>query len=139
VITAVDTNVLLDVFLADARFGAASRSALRTAIQAGALIASEVVWAETVASFSSEERAAQMLDRLRVRLVPSDVASASAAGAAWRAYRRAGGRRERVIADFLVAAHALVHADRLLTRDRDFYGRRFRGLAILDPTRAGAG
>jgi predicted nucleic acid-binding protein len=132
-ITAVDTNVLVDVFGADPTFGAASRSALRAAIQAGALIASEVVWAETVASFASEEHAAQMLDRLRVRLVPSDVAVASAAGQAWRAYRRRGGRRTRILADFFVGAHARVHADRLLTRDRDFFAARFRGLTILDP------
>jgi predicted nucleic acid-binding protein len=135
VITAVDTNVVLDVLRADPAFGAASRSALRSAIQTGALIASEVVWAETVASFSSEERAAQVLDHLRIRLVPSDVAAASAAGQAWRNYRRDGGaRRQRIIADFLIGAHAMVHADRLLTRDRRFYGARFRGLAILDPT-----
>lgn len=133
-ITAVDTNVLVDVFRADPTFGAASRSALRSAIQTGALIASDVVWAETIAYFPSEERAAEVLDRLRVRLVPSDLASATAAGQAWREYRRDGGRRERMIADFLVGAHARVHADRLLTRDRRFYGRRFRGLKILDPT-----
>jgi predicted nucleic acid-binding protein len=42
--------------------------------------------------------------------------------------------RERVIADFLVAAHASVHADRLLTRDRGFYRSRFRTLRILDPS-----
>ena len=136
-ITAVDTNVLLDVFLADPTFGMPSRRALRAAIQDGALIASDVVWAETVASFSSEDEAAQMLDRLRVRLVPSNLASASVAGTTWRAYRRAGGRRKRMIADFLVGAHASVHADRLLTRDRDFYGSRFRDLKILDPSRAG--
>lgn len=135
-ITAVDTNVLLDVFLADATFGTASRRALRSAIETGALIASEVVWAETVAWFPSEDRAAQALDRLRVRLVPSDLASATAAGQAWRAYRRAGGRRTRIVSDLLVGAHARVHADRLLTRDRDFYGPRFRGLTILDPTAA---
>jgi predicted nucleic acid-binding protein len=134
VITAVDTNVLLDVFRADPTFGEASRRALRTASQNGALIASEVVWAETVASFSSEERATEMLERLRVRFVPSDRASTSAAGAAWRAYRRSGGRRERLIGDFLVGAHARVHADRLLTRDRRFYGARFRALSIFDPS-----
>jgi predicted nucleic acid-binding protein len=134
VITAVDTNVLIDVFGADPTFGAASRGALRAAIETGALIASEVVWAETFASFASEERAAQMLDRLRVRFVPSDVVAASAAGQAWRSYRRDGGRRDRILADFLVGAHASVHADRLLTRDRRFYGARFRDLEILDPT-----
>jgi predicted nucleic acid-binding protein len=134
-ITAVDTNVLLDVFLADPAFGMPSRSALHAAIQAGALIASEVVWAETVAAFASEDEAAQMLDRLRVRLVPSDVAAASAAGTAWRAYRRGGGKRDRVIADFLVGAHASVHSDQLLTRDRRFYGTRFKQLRIVDPSR----
>lgn len=133
-ITAVDTNVLLDVFTADPTFGPASRAALRSAIQTGALIASEVVWAETFAWFASEDDAAQALDRLRVRLVPSDVASASAAGAAWRAYRRGGGRRDRVIADVLIGAHAIAHADQLLTRDRGFFQARFGALKIVDPT-----
>jgi predicted nucleic acid-binding protein len=134
VITAVDTNVLLDVFTADPTFGEASRAALRVANQGGALIASEVVWAETVARFASGEEATRLLDRVRVRLVPSDIATATAAGMTWRAYRRGGGTRERTIADFLVGAHASVHADRLLTRDRRFYGARFRDLTILDPT-----
>ncbi|HEY8953902.1 MAG TPA: hypothetical protein VIP78_15240 [Candidatus Dormibacteraeota bacterium] len=42
-ITAVDTNVLLDVFTADARHGAASRDALRRCWAEGSLIACEVV------------------------------------------------------------------------------------------------
>ena len=134
-ITAVDTNVLLDVFTADPTFGSASGAALRAANQAGALVASEVVWAETLAWFSSQDEAARALDLLRVRFVPFDVASAAAAGATWRAYRRAGGRRDRVIADVLVGAHATAHADQLLTRDRGFFRARFRTLKIVDPTR----
>ena len=133
-ITAVDTNILIDVLGSDPTFGPGSRDALRAATQAGALIVSEVVWAEMSAWFRSEDEAAQTLDELRVRLVPMDAPAAFAAGAAWGAYRRGGGRRARVIADFLVGAHADTHADQLLTRDYGFYRARFRGLKILDPT-----
>lgn len=133
-ITAVDSNVLIDVLGAHPTFGPASSDALRAASRSGALIASEVVWAEMSGWYRSEEEVAGALEQLRVRLVPTGASAAFAAGAVWSAYRRAGGRRERMIADFLVGAHASVHADRLLTRDRRFYGTRFRDLDILDPT-----
>jgi predicted nucleic acid-binding protein len=136
-ITAVDTNVLLDVLAGNPTFGRASLAALRAANQSGALIASEVVWAETAAGYGSPEAAAAALEELRVRLVPTGASAALAAGMAWRGYRRAGGRRDRLIADVLVGAHASAHADRLLTRDRRFYGSLFRRLTILDPSRAG--
>jgi predicted nucleic acid-binding protein len=134
-ITAVDTNVLIDVLGADPTFGSGSRDALRAATQAGALIASEVVWAETSAFFPTEHEAAQALDALRVRLVPMDAPAAFAAGAAWGAYRRDGSGRARLIADFLVAAHAQAHADQLLTRDAGFYRLGFAQLRVVDPSR----
>lgn len=59
--------------------------------------------------------------------------SAELSGSAWRAYRRQGGARQRVLADFLIGAHATLHADRLLTRDRGFYRPYFQGLAVIDP------
>jgi len=42
--TAVDSSVLLDVLGADTRVGERSRETLRTAYNAGALVACEIVW-----------------------------------------------------------------------------------------------
>lgn len=133
--TAVDTSVLLDVFGADPKFGPASAASLRACLDAGRVVACEVVWAETAASFKAAAEAESALGELRVDFSPLGASTALAAGNTWRTYRRAGGTRERVIADFLVGAHALARADRLLTRDRGFYRRYFKGLTVIDPSR----
>jgi hypothetical protein len=135
VITAVDTSVLLDVFGADATFGARSRVALRRCLEQGALVACDVVWAEVSAAFPDEHAAARALDRLGIDFDPLDRAGALAAGSAWRSYRQQGGRRDRVVSDFLIAGHAAIHADRLLTRDRGFARTSFADLQLLDPSR----
>jgi predicted nucleic acid-binding protein len=134
-ITALDTNVLIDFFGADPTFGHLSNQALRRCIGEGGLVACDVVWAEVAAWFPSPSRAAEAMDRLGVRFGPVDVPSALSAGSEWKAYRRHGGARERMIADFLIGAHALAHADRLLSRDRGFYRTYFKKLQVLDPTK----
>ncbi len=133
-ITAVDTSVLIDILGANAAFGPRSGGAFRRALAQGAVIACETVWAETTAHFADAHDAALAMARLRVEFSALDRSSASSAGESWRAYRRRGGTRERVAPDFLVGAHALHQADRLLTRDRGFYRRYFHDLQVLDPT-----
>jgi predicted nucleic acid-binding protein len=134
VITAVDSNVVLDVLSADPTFGPASREALRSCRADGGLVACEVVWAELGAAFSEVERFAGVMDRLGIRFTPLQQEAASRCGQTWRQYRAQGGTRERVVADFLVGAHAAVVADRLLTRDRGFFRRYFADVTVLDPS-----
>jgi len=134
-ITAVDTNVLLDVFGADAKYGIRSANALRSCLREGALVACGAVWAETAVAFPAEAPFLEAMRSLGVSFSPLDETAASRAADAWRRYRARGGRRERVVADFLIGAHALVRCDRLLTRDRGFYRDYFRDLAVLDAAR----
>lgn len=132
-ITAVDTSVLLDVFGGDKAFGPRSAETVRRCLAQGSLIACEVVWAEVAAWFPSSAEAEEAMQQLGVRFSPMDAPTALAAGAIWKTYRLQGGLRSRVIADFLVGAHSLSQADRLLTRDRGFYRAYFKGLQIVDP------
>lgn len=133
-ITAVDTNVLLDVFGADRTFGPRSGDAIRACMREGSLVACDVVWAEVAASFRSADAVEEAMERLGVGFGPLEMGTALAAGAAWAVYRKRGGRRDRVIADFLIGAHAQAVADRLLTRDRGFYRSYFRSLSLIDPS-----
>lgn len=132
-ITAVDTSVLLDIFADDAVFRDRSLAAIRRSLAEGALFACDIVWSEVIAAFPDERSANDALRGIPVAYAAVDVAAASRAGVAWRAYRRRGGSRERILPDFLVGAHALEQADRLLTRDRGFYRAVFEGLTIVDP------
>ena len=134
--TAVDSSVLLDVLAADPDFGERSRAALRTAYDAGALVACEVAWAEVRAHFPTDDEFHNSLSILGVRFDPISAQAAALAGRLWReARKRSGLARGRVIADFLIGAHARLHAEALLTRDRGFYRRWFQGLSLIDPAR----
>jgi predicted nucleic acid-binding protein len=132
--TALDSSVLLDVLGGDPTFGEKSRVALRSAYDAGALVACDVVWAEVRAHFPTDEAFSEALNLLGVQFESISGPAAVAAGRLWRESRRkVWSPRERVVADFLIGAHAQLQADVLLTRDRGFYRKSFAGLRLIDP------
>ena len=130
-ITAVDTNILLDVFLPDEKFASGSSELLKLAYDEGALIICDIVYAELVPQFDKRTTLDSTLATINVSLSSLDSEAAFLAGERWKIYRKSGGKRKRIITDFLIGAHAMIKAERFLTRDRDFYKSYFPDLKIF--------
>jgi len=135
-VTAVDTNILLDVFLDDPVYQQSSFKALTVALAGGRVVVSDVVWAETGAAFPDMVQFEDIMRNLAISHEPTPVSASSKAAVLWRmAKSRKKDSPKRMVADFLVGAHALVCADCLLTRDHGFYRDYFEGLKVIDPTK----
>lgn len=53
----------------------------------------------------------------------------------WRQYRQAGGKRHRMVPNFLIGSHAMLQCEALITRDRRFYKKYFKSLKVIDPSK----
>lgn len=124
-ISAVDTSVLLDVFLGDEHHGPRSNEWLRQAYDRGAILICDPVYAELAPAFNSREALDEALRKISTSISPIDTDIAYEAGRRWLRYRQAGGPRKRIVTDFLIGAHALATAETFLTRDRGFYATYF--------------
>ncbi len=131
-ITAVDTNVWLDVFFPDKKFAAESARLLKLAFNEGALVICDIVYAELGPQFKKRNLLDETLAKINISPSSIDSDIAFLAGEKWDLYRQSGGKRERIITDFLIGAHACLKADRFLTRDRGFYRSYFPDLPILE-------
>ena len=155
-ITAVDTNILLDILIPGEPHSASSKRLLDKHLANGKLILCEVVFAELAARFPSEQELKLFLAETGMRLVPSNEKSLHMAGMRWIGFakksrkdrfacgncgasfevtcpkcRAALTKRQLVLGDFLIGAHALVHADCLLSRDLGVYKSHFRDLKVV--------
>ena len=120
-ITSVDTNVLLDVFVSSAPHHSQSQEWLIGSYDRGAILVCDVVYAELVPAFGDRSSLDIALGEINATVSQIDTAIAYEAGLRWARYRKAGGSGGRIIADFLIGAHAVAKADTFLTRDRGFY------------------
>lgn len=130
---AIDSSVLIDVSTNDPAFADASFDALRDAISRDDVVICDAVMAELCASVDQVDATLEAMAELGIRFSAVNEQAAVRAGVMQRRYRDRGGRRERVISDFLVGAHALMQCGTLLTRDAGFYRDYFKGLKIINP------
>ena len=132
-ITTIDTNVLLDILAPDPEYFERSLQALEEAANAGSLVACDLVYAELCVHFQRQTDCDDFLLQNDIRVEALTREASFLASRLWRTYRQEGGKRTRILTDFLVGAHAQVQASQLLTRDRGYYREVFRSLALVDP------
>ena len=155
-ITAVDTNIILDILIPAEPFAGSSKKLLDRHLSKGSLIIGEVVFAELSAHFPAEKELGMFLSETGIRLVYSKERSLYEAGARWAEYSKkskkgrflcakcgnifevvcprctiALPKRLHVLADFLIGAHALANADCLLSRDLGVYKAYFSELRVV--------
>ncbi len=130
--TFVDSSVLLDLFTEDERWLCWSQERLTHAAQRGAIIINAVVLAEIAPRFPRVEELRSALPSMAV-IEEIPTAAAFLAGHAHADYRRAGGRREAVLPDFLIGAHAAVTGRPLLTRDPRRIATYIPGTTLVAP------
>ena len=130
-ITALDTNVLFDLFRSDSPHHAEANRWVREARYRGEIIVCDIVYAELAPAFDDRERLDGALRAIGAALSPINSAIAYEAGLRWRTYRQAGGPRTRIMTDFLIGAHALDAAEAFLTRDQGFFATYFPELQGL--------
>ena len=134
---AIDSSILIDFIGNDSQAADAADRALRRALGQGPVVVCDVVVAEVVTGLGSGSMVVDALEDLGIEFLPLEQRSAVRAGEMQRRYaerRRAAEQHTeppRVVADFMIGAHALLQCQGLITRDAGFFRDYFKGLKVI--------
>lgn len=129
----VDTNVLVDVLEDDPAWADWSIGRLRAQSKIHPLVINPIIYAELSLTFSKVEALDQTIESMGLILKELPRPALFLAGKAFVLYRRKGGKKSNVLADFFIGAHAAVLGCPLLTRDAQRYRSYFPSVELITP------
>lgn len=132
----VDSNVILDVLCDDPTWAQWSREQLRAQSLVHPLAINPVIYSEISIAFDSVSKLERSIDDLGLRVLEIPRPALFLAGKAFVQYRRRGGAKQSILADFFVGAHAAVIDLPVLTRDGQRYRSYFPTVEVISPDRA---
>jgi len=136
--TAIDTNVIIALWDRDLALSSAAQSALDSELARGSLVISAPVFAELMAALGRTEIFLDSFFQDTGITIDWTLHEAvwRTAGRAFQKYAARRKKQEdsaprRILADFLIGAHAVEGGYRLLTLDDRLYRAAFPGLAVV--------
>ena len=129
----VDTNVLVDVLEDDPEWADWSIGQLRAQSQIHRLAINPIIYFELSLTFSTVEALDRAVDDLSLAVIEIPRSALFLAGKAFVRYRRQGGTKQNVLADFFIGAQAAVSRYPILTRDTRRYSSYFTDLKLIAP------
>lgn len=129
----VDTNVLIDVLEDDPVWADWSIQQLRAQSQIHELAINPIIYAELSQTFSSFEALDDVVTQLGLAMQEVPRPALFLAGKAFVRYRKVGGGKNNVLADFFIGAHAAVKKLPLLTRGAKRYRSYFPSVELIVP------
>ena len=129
----VDTNVLIDVLEDEPKWVDWSINQLRSQSKVHPLAINPIIYAELSLTFSTVEALDSTIENLGLAVMELPRPALFLAGKAFMLYRRRGGKKNNVLADFFIGAHAAVLGCPLLTRDAQRYQTYFPGVTLITP------
>lgn len=129
----VDTNILIDILAKDPIWEAPSTVVLELATVRDVVVVADVVYAELAPRYPGTDELDAALERLKLKTATTPKQALFLAGHAHRLYRRRGGTKTGVLADFFIGAHAAVEGASLLTRDPGRVRAYFPTVTLIAP------
>jgi predicted nucleic acid-binding protein len=129
----VDTNVLIDVLQGDPQWADWSIQQLRAQSQIHELTINPIIYAELSLMYESIEALDETITIMRLSFREIPRPALFLAAKAFVRYRREGGVKQNVLADFFIGGHAAVAKCAVLTRDPARYRSYFPTVELLTP------
>jgi predicted nucleic acid-binding protein len=129
----VDSNIFIDMLSPNAEAHLWSRAAFESLSLNHEMLVNAPIAAEISAQFSDAEQLTRYFYMLQVDMKPIALGAAFAAGTAHALYRKRGGERQSILADFLIAGHAVDLKAQILTRDAKRYRSYFPDINLITP------
>jgi len=129
----VDTNVLIDVLNNEPQWADWSIHQMRVQSKIHVLSINPIIYAELSCTFKKVEDLDEVLQVMELKFNQIPKAALFLAGKAFQRYRRQGGVKNSILADFFIGAHAAVSRLPVLTRDTQRYQTYFHTVKLVSP------